>query len=284
MCNQFISRTVEHTQDGTEVSDGAGVKLLRVLSSNLQHRLDPFLMLDEFGSDSPDDYLAGFPDHPHRGFETVTYMLQGQMRHRDNAGNEGLLGSGDVQWMTAGRGVVHSEMPEQIQGRMQGFQLWVNLAAKDKMQVPRYRGIPAALIPQTSPAPGVQVKVIAGQLGDISGAVAQISTQPLYLDITLEAGSAHDFLLPAQHNAFIYVYSGEVQAGSSASPVHQSQLAVLGNQPQAQGVSLQSAQGARLLLIAGQPIGEPIVQWGPFVMNTREEIEQAFSDFRKGAF
>lgn len=284
MLQPFNSRAIESIVDGVEVSDGAGVKLKRVLSANLQKRLDPFLMLDEFGSDQADDYLAGFPDHPHRGFETVTYMLEGRMRHRDNAGNEGLLGAGDVQWMTAGRGVVHSEMPEQEHGRMQGFQLWVNLAAKDKMMAPRYRGIPAADIPHVSPAIGVKVSIIAGQLNGIAGAIQDISTKPLYLDIGLAAASEQQFRIPAAHNAFLYVYSGEIQQGSTGRVVHAGQLAVLDNALHSDGIQISSAQGARLLLIAGQPLGEPIVQWGPFVMNSQTEIEQAFSDFRSGQF
>jgi redox-sensitive bicupin YhaK (pirin superfamily) len=285
MTQKLISRTVESIVEGSAVSDGAGVKLKRVLSTNLQQRLDPFLMLDEFGSESPDDYLAGFPDHPHRGFETVTYMLEGRMRHRDNAGHEGLLGPGDVQWMTAGSGVVHSEMPEQEQGRMQGFQLWVNLAAKDKMTPPRYRGIAADQIPQVSLPQGVKVAVIAGELNGIVGAVRDIRTQPLYLDITLPAASTQDFSLPVGHNAFIYVYSGQLQAGpQQESTLQAGQLGVLGNAADANAIHLQSRSGARLLLIAGQPLGEPIVQWGPFVMNSRAEIEQAFADYRSGKF
>jgi len=284
MTQTFISRELETSVDGIAVSDGAGVKLKRVLSSSLQKRLDPFLMLDEFGSDSPDDYLAGFPDHPHRGFETVTYMLEGRMRHRDNAGNEGLLNAGDIQWMTAGSGLVHSEMPEQQHGRMQGFQLWVNLAAKDKMIAPCYRGIPAAEIPQLSPVSGVQVKIIAGTLEGVTGAIQGIRTEPVYLDIELAAGCAHDFSIDSSHNAFIYVYHGELMVGEQAKSVSAGQLAVLSNPSLSNGVHLGSSHGARLLLIAGQPIGEPIVQWGPFVMNTREEIEQAFADFRRGQF
>jgi len=285
MTKKLISRTVESVVGGTEVSDGAGVKLKRVLSTSLQQRLDPFLMLDEFGSESPEDYLAGFPDHPHRGFETVTYMLEGRMRHRDNAGHEGLLCAGDVQWMTAGSGVVHSEMPEQEQGRMQGFQLWVNLASKDKMTPPRYRGIAADQIPEIQLEQGIRVKLIAGVLNDTEGAIRDIRTQPLYLDITLPAMAEHDFTLPAGHNAFVYVYSGQVQAGpGSETSLQAGQLGVLANADGAEAIHLGSRQGARLLLIAGQPLGEPIVQWGPFVMNTRTEIEQAFADYRSGRF
>jgi hypothetical protein len=277
-----ISRSVESIVTGTAVSDGAGVKLSRVLSTNLQQRLDPFLMLDDFGSDSPDDYLAGFPDHPHRGFETVTYMLEGRMRHRDNAGHEGLLCSGDVQWMTAGRGLIHSEMPEQEQGRMRGFQLWVNLPACDKMMAPRYRGIDAKAIPVWHPEENVTAKIIAGAQGPIRGAVDGIRVEPLYLDIELSGAAEHAFAIEPGHNAFVYVYQGDARIGNRNTVVSAGQMAILGNEPEACGVTLASAQGAKMILLAGRPIGEPIVQWGPFVMNSREEIEQAFADYRSG--
>lgn len=280
----FHSRPVEQVVLGADVSDGAGVKLKRVLSGGLQQRLDPFLMLDEFGSDHPGDYLAGFPDHPHRGFETVTYMLDGRMRHRDSAGNEGVIGPGDVQWMTAGRGVVHSEMPEQQEGRMRGFQLWVNLPASEKMTAPRYRGLAAADIPVLTPQAGVSLKLIAGTFGDVTGAVTDICTRPLYADLALAAGTDFQLPLPAGHNAFLYVYEGAVQVGERRQPVGRGQLAVLANLPQADGVSWHADADTRLLLIAGAPIGEPVVQWGPFVMNSREEIEQAFDDYRNGRF
>jgi len=276
----FLSRSVESIAIGQAVSDGAGVRLNRVLSTGLQKRLDPFLMLDDFGSDQPEDYLAGFPDHPHRGFETVTYMLEGRMRHRDDAGHEGLMESGDVQWMTAGRGLIHSEMPEQVAGRMRGFQLWVNLPAGDKMMPPRYRGIAAAHIPLWQPAPGVTVKVIAGSQDGVTGAVEGIRVEPLYLDIRLGTDTKQNISLPSTHNAFAYVYEGTVHIGSRQ--IQAGQLAVLSNDAAADGVTLVSEAGARLILLAGRPINEPIVQWGPFVMNSREEIEQAFADYRAG--
>ncbi|HYE35864.1 pirin family protein [Methylocaldum sp.] len=280
----FVTREVERLVSGALVSDGAGVKLLRVLTPDLQRRLDPFLMLDEFRSDNPSDYLAGFPDHPHRGFETVTYMLAGRMRHRDNAGHEGLLTAGGVQWMTAGRGIVHSELPEQEQGLMHGFQLWVNLPARAKMTEPGYRDIPAEEIPYTATAEGVTIRVIAGSVAGIDGAVRREETEPLYLDVGLPAESAYEAPIPAVHNAFLYVYEGEVKVGARGEPVRARQLAVLNNRADADGVRLTTSGGARLLLIAGRPLNEPIVQWGPFVMNTREEVEQAVRDFRSGSF
>jgi hypothetical protein len=278
------SREVERLVKGVPVSDGAGVKLLRILTGDLQRRLDPFLMLDEFRSDDPEDYLAGFPNHPHRGFETVTYMLAGRMRHRDNAGHEGLLTAGAVQWMTAGRGIVHSELPEQEDGLMHGFQLWVNLPARDKLTAPDYRDMPAEAIPAYTTADGVAVKVIAGESDGVAGAVRREATEPLYLDIELPPGAAHAVAIPAGHNAFLYVYRGRVEVGERGQRVEARQLAVLSNAPDADSVLLGGADGARLLLIAGRPLHEPIVQWGPFVMNRREEIEAALADYRDGRF
>ena len=280
----FRSREVERLVEGVPVSDGAGVKLLRVLTADLQRRLDPFLMLDEFRSDNPDDYLAGFPNHPHRGFETVTYMLAGRMRHRDNAGHEGLLTAGGVQWMTAGRGIVHSELPEQEDGLMHGFQLWVNLPARDKLTVPAYRDIPAEAIPSYTAVNGVTVKVIAGESDGVAGAVQREATAPLYLDLELPPGAAHAVAIPPGYNAFVYVYQGSVELGQRGQRVEARQLAVLSNTPDADSVLLRSTDGARLLLIAGRPLHEPIVQWGPFVMNRREEIEAALADYRDGRF
>lgn len=276
------SREVERLQAGMPTSDGAGVRLLRVLTQELQRRLDPFLMLDEFRSDNPDDYIAGFPDHPHRGFQTVTYMLDGRMRHRDSHGNEGLLGPGGVQWMNAGRGLVHSELPEQADGLMHGFQLWINLPAARKMSEPGYRDIPASEIPVTTVASGVTIKVIAGEAVGLRGAVQEADTEPLYLDIELPAGATHSVPLPPSHNAFVYVYAGEVTIGGRT--VGEQRLAVLGNDPAADGVTLSTVSGARVLVLAGRPLGEPIAQWGPFVMNSRSEVEQAIDDFRNGRF
>ena len=274
-------RPIERVIVGQATSDGAGVKLTRVLTQNLQRRLDPFLMLDAFGTDNPGDYIGGFPDHPHRGFETVTYMLDGRMRHRDSAGNQGLLCGGGVQWMTAGRGVVHSEMPEQEAGRMEGFQLWLNLPAKDKMCAPWYRDIPAAEIPQLDTPEGVSVRVIAGRSHGVDGAMQRQPTEPLYLDLSLPAGAVFEQPLASAHNAFVYVYRGALSVAGQAVPGQR--MAILANTPGSDGVRLQGGpDGARAILIAGQPLNEPIAQYGPFVMNSNEEIFQAVEDFRAG--
>ena len=275
-------RGVERVINGQFVTDGAGVKINRVLTQNLQRRLDPFLMLDAFGSDKPGDYIAGFPEHPHRGFETVSYMIKGSMRHRDSAGNEGLITDGGVQWMTAGRGVAHSEMPEQIDGVMEGFQLWLNLPAKDKMTAPWYRDIPASAIPRFSTADGVTVQVIAGASHGVQGAVQRAHTEPLYLDIDLPANATFEQPIPAGHNAFIYVFRG--QAVVDEQNVPQARMAILANSAGADGVRIVAAQATRLILIAGRPLNEPIAQYGPFVMNTQDEIRQAVADFQAGLF
>ena len=274
------SRGVERLVTGMATSDGAGVRLTRVLTQELQQRLDPFLMLDAFGSDHPDDYIAGFPDHPHRGFETITYMLAGRMLHRDSAGNEGLLESGGVQWMTAGRGVIHSEIPQQEEGRMAGFQLWLNLPASDKMSAPWYRDFKAEELPRLRTAEGAEVTVIAGESHGVTGAVTRAATQPLYLDIHLPARAGFAQALPTGHNPFVHVYEGSVQIGDTMVPAQR--MAILDNAAGADGVRLQAAENARLLLIAGRPLGEPIVQYGPFVMNSQEQVYQALRDFRDG--
>lgn len=274
------SRQVEQIVVGQPTTDGAGVRLTRVLTHRLQRRLDPFLLLDAFGSDNPHDYIAGFPDHPHRGFETVTYMIAGRMRHRDSAGHEGLLQNGDVQWMTAGRGVIHSEIPQQEDGVMEGFQLWLNLPARAKMCTPWYRDIPNAELPRFTTDEGVSVTVIAGQSHGIRGAVEREITEPLYLDVHLSAGAQFSQALPAGHNAFVYVYRGEVDI--EGRHVLTQQMAILENRNDADGVILRAAAEARVLLIAGRPLNEPIVQYGPFVMNSEEEIYQAVEDFRAG--
>jgi redox-sensitive bicupin YhaK (pirin superfamily) len=276
----FVSRSVERLVNGVATSDGAGVKLRRVLTQSLQRRLDPFLMLDAFGTDRPEDYIGGFPDHPHRGFETITYMIAGRMRHRDSAGNEGLLENGGVQWMTAGRGVIHSELPEQEEGRMEGFQLWLNLPAHDKMRAPWYRDILASELPHFTTGQGVEGIVIAGFAQGIDGAVRREDTQPLYLDVAIPAGASLQQALPTNHNAFIYVYRGSVSVAGTV--VSSTQMAILGNS-QAHGVALTSArEPARVLILAGKPLNEPIVQYGPFVMNTQEQLRQAVEDFQSG--
>lgn len=273
-------REVERLIAGQATSDGDGVKLTRVLTQPLQRRLDPFLMLDAFGTDNPDDYIGGFPDHPHRGFETVTYMIAGRMRHRDSAGHEGLLQNGGVQWMTAGRGVIHSELPEQDEGRMEGFQLWLNLPAKDKMTAPWYRDIQSADIPEFTTGEGVAVRVIAGSSHGVVGAVQREATQPLYLDLHLPEGARFEQPLAAAHNAFIYVYRGELRVGDT--PVAAQRMAILKNEADRDGVVVTAKTATRALLIAGQPLREPIAQYGPFVMNSNEEIFQAVEDFKAG--
>jgi quercetin 2,3-dioxygenase len=274
---------------GQPTSDGAGVKLRRVIGTSQLPDLDPFLLLDEFGTDRAEDYIAGFPEHPHRGFETVTYMLDGRMRHRDNHGNEGLLVPGSVQWMTAGRGLVHSEMPEQQEGRMRGFQLWVNLPATLKMSEPGYQEFVPERMPIVHPSEGVVVKVIAGEVLDADGAsvrgpIQQPATDPLYLDIGLAPGADWALDLPAGHSAFLYAYEGGVSVGrgEDARPLDTQELGVLGG---GMRLSLRGgADGARSILVAGRPLREPVARHGPFVMNTREELMQAFVDFQEGRF
>jgi len=275
-------RAVERVIAGQPTSDGAGVRLTRVLTQPLQRRLDPFLMLDAFGTDDPQDYIGGFPDHPHRGFETVTYMIAGRMRHRDSAGHEGLLQNGGVQWMTAGRGVIHSELPEQEEGRMEGFQLWLNLAAKDKLRAPWYRDIQSADIPEFTTAEHVKVRAIAGHSHGVDGAVQREVTQPLYLDIEVPTGASFMQSLPASHNAFVYVYRGALEIGGVDVPAQR--MAILRNDDGSDGVVLKATAPARALLIAGRPLGEPIAQHGPFVMNTNEEIFEAVRDYQSGKF
>lgn len=269
---------------GMPASDGAGVRLTRVIGTPQLDMLDPFLMLDEFGTDKPEDYLAGFPDHPHRGFETVTYMLDGRMRHRDNHGNEGVLVPGSVQWMTAGRGLVHSEMPEQQEGRMRGFQLWVNLPASEKMTQPRYQEFAPDRIPQVQPAQGVNVKVIAGRVGEVAGPIVQPATEPVYLDIELAPGATWSHALPEGHNAFAYMFEGDgtVGEGEAARALASQELGVLIGGPVFQMRAGES--GARAILVAGAPLREPVARYGPFVMNTKQEIMQAFVDFQEGRF
>jgi quercetin 2,3-dioxygenase len=284
------TRTLVHVIQSLPTSDGAGVKLRRSLGSQRGLHVDPFLMLDEFYSDNPDDYLAGFPSHPHRGFETVTYMLDGHMRHEDHLGNRGDLGPGSVQWMTAARGIIHSEMPQQSEGRMRGFQLWLNLPSQEKMKPASYRDIPAAEIPLVRLPHGGEVKIIAGTLtlngdarrGPINGGGTPLSTDPLFLDVRLPAGAEFSTPIAAGHNAFLYAYEGGALIGSAgtAKPLPHRAAGVLSD-----GDSVRvraGAEGVRFLLLAAKPLGEPVVQYGPFVMNTREEIEQALADYRDG--
>ena len=278
------ARGVERLVIGQDTQDGAGVRLTRVLSHDLQQRLDPFLMLDAFGSDKPDDYIAGFPNHPHRGFETVTYMIAGRMRHRDSGGHEGLLQNGGVQWMTAGRGLTHSEMPEQEEGVMEGFQLWLNLPAKHKLCDPWYRDIQSEEIPEVTTPQQVLVRVIAGTSQGVTGAMQREHTEPLYVDLHFPStdGAVFEQALPATHNAFLYVYRGSVEVlhGDTSTAVPVKRMAILRNA--GDGLLVRGTANTRMILIAGQPLREPIAQYGPFVMNTREELVQAVDDFRAG--
>jgi len=277
MSDRHIIRRVR----GVATSDGAGVKLKRVIGQPELDMLDPFLLLDEFRSDQAGDYIAGFPEHPHRGFETVTYMLAGHMQHQDNHGNRGDLGPGSVQWMTAGRGILHSEMPQQENGLLWGFQLWVNLPAKDKMTAPRYQDIAPERIPVVHPAAGVDVKVIAGELAGVAGPVEGIVTAPLYLDIGLQPGAALTLDLPDGHHGFAYVFEGE-SALVGGERLGRGELGVL-----SEGGRLQLAGGeqpVRLLVVVGRPLEEPVTRYGPFVMNTPGQIHDAIADFRAGKF
>jgi quercetin 2,3-dioxygenase len=275
-------RPVARLVRGMPASDGAGVKLNRLIGTPQLPDVDPFLMLDEFRSDDANDYIAGFPDHPHRGFETVTYMIAGRMRHGDNKGHTGRLDAGSVQWMTAGRGIIHSEMPEQENGLMQGFQLWVNLPAKDKMTAPRYQEIAPAEI-RVATLPGeVKVKVIAGTIAGHTGPINGIATDPVLLDLALPAGGSVALPLPRGHAAFLYSFEGEAAVAEAATRVAHGSIAVLG---EGDGVLVSAPGGAvRVLLAAGRPLKEPIARYGPFVMNTPEQIGEAILDFQLGRF
>lgn len=275
-------RPVVRVVTGRPTSDGAGVRLTRMIGTPELSELDPFLLLDEFRSDRADDYLAGFPDHPHRGFETVTYMLAGAMEHRDHKGNRGLLGPGSLQWMTAGRGIIHSEMPRQQDGLMWGFQLWVNLPAASKMMEPRYQDIAPERIPEVTRA-GARVRVLAGEAFGAAGPVEGIVTQPLDLDVKLDAGVSFEQAVPSGHTAFVYLFEGEAEVGAEpAARLARGQLGVLGDGDLVRATA--GAAGARFLLLAARPLREPIARYGPFVMNTELELRQAFDDFRAGKF
>jgi len=279
-------RAVTEVTFGRETSDGAGVRLKRIIGTSELDYLDPFLMLDAFGSDSADDYIAGFPPHPHRGIETVTYMLAGRMRHQDDAGHSGVLGPGGVQWMTAGGGIVHSEMPEQEEGEMRGFQLWVNLPARDKMCAPRYQNIEPEEVPVAERPDGVRIKVIAGTVDGVEGPVRGIAAAPVYIDLEMPAGTVSDHDIAPEHNAFAYVFGGEAELGAGEATggrlIRDGELAVLG---QGDAVRIRAgAKGARLILVAGRPLGEPVFKYGPFVMNSKDEIIQAIRDYQNGTF
>jgi len=282
----MTTRTLTNVIEAIPTSDGAGVKLRRSLGQSAAARLDPFLMLDHFSTENPDDYIAGFPAHPHRGFETVTYMLDGHLRHEDHLGHTGDLKSGGVQWMTAGRGIIHSEMPQQEQGRMRGFQLWINLPAREKMKPAGYRDIQPDEIPVVELAGGGRVKVIAGTLdvGGVAtpGPIRGITTDPLYFDVELPAGARFTHAIPAGYHAFLYVFEGSATVGPANGGrllgVHKAGVFSDGDTIEVAG----GAEGGRFILLAGRPLREPVVQYGPFVMNTTQEIEQAIRDYQSG--
>ncbi len=284
LSKDIVRRSVVKILSGHETSDGAGVRLTRYIASPELDMLDPFLLLDAFHSDDPDDYIAGFPPHPHRGFETVTYLINGRFRHKDSAGNEGVIKAGGVQWMTAGRGIEHSEMPEQEQGLVFGFQLWVNLPASKKMMAPRYQEIDSENIPVETRDNGVVVKVIAGTtIEGTQGAVKDIEAAPMYLDVTIPEGQSYIERIPQGHSAFVLVIQGEleVEADEPIQVLKKDSLAVLND---GEELLIRSGGGSRLLLIAGKPFKEPVARYGPFVMNKPEEIHQAFEDYRDGKF
>jgi len=283
------TRTLEHIIESVHASDGAGVKLRRSLGGPRGLRVDPFLMLDEFSSENPGDYIAGFPSHPHRGFETVTYLLDGHMLHEDHLGHRGDLKTGGVQWMTAGRGIIHSEMPQQENGRMRGFQLWINLPAREKMKPAGYRDLQADEIPVVALPGGGSVKVIAGTVEvdgkRTSGPITGVTTDPTYFDVQLPAGARFEHPVNSEHSVFLYPYEGRVDVGPSGSarPLNSHSAGVLTSGGDRIEVTATGPEGARFLVLAGRPLREPVVQYGPFVMNTRQEIEQAVRDFQSGA-
>jgi redox-sensitive bicupin YhaK (pirin superfamily) len=275
-------RRVENVFAGQPATDGAGVRMTRVIATDQLDQFDPFLLLDEFRSDDPNDYIAGFPDHPHRGFETVTYMLAGAMKHRDNKGNTGLLGPGSVQWMTAGRGIIHSEMPQQEDGLMWGFQLWVNLPADQKMVAPRYQDIPANDVPEVRLGDNVAVRVIAGELDGVNGPVSGVTTEPFFFDVRCEGPAELRIPTPESHNVFAYSYVGDLRVGEEGGmPVPLGNIALLGS---GSSVTVATDKAASVILVGGKPLNEPVARYGPFVMNTANEIRQAIMDFQAGRF
>ena len=283
----MIVRRVAKIVEPQPVVEGAGVRLRRSIATRTLDYLDPFLLFDHFGSDDPAEYLAGFPMHPHRGIETVTYMLAGLVDHKDSLGNSGTIGAGDIQWMTSGSGILHEEMPKPKDGKMSGFQLWVNLPASLKMTGPRYREVSSGSIPRVERKDGVRIRVIAGEVDGVQGAVSEIHANPAYLDVRLPAGGSFTHPVPAGHNAFAYLFEGEAEFGKSsgkdgAGRISATRLAVFG---EGESVEVHADRApARFLLLSGKPLNEPIARYGPFVMNTREEIEQALSDLRNGTF
>lgn len=280
-----LDRGITKIVKGMKTSDGAGVRLTRLVGTPLLRRIDPFLMLDDFGSDDPKDYIAGFPEHPHRGFETITYMIQGSFKHRDNKGNEVVSQSGSAQWMTAGRGIVHAEIPMQKEGALRGFQLWLNLPAKDKMREPEYRAFERDRIPVAQLEGGASARVLAGAVGDVTGPIGDRDTQPVYLDVEIPQGATATLPIPRGHNGFAYVFDGTgvvVEAAGGSRDLARGELAVLDDGDR---LRLTARDGkSRVLVVAGKPLGEPIVQYGPFVMNTAEQLEEAVRDFQAGRF
>lgn len=281
-----MQRQLQQIIQSSDTSDGAGVRIKRSLGQHPNARFDPFLMLDEFGSSSADDYIAGFPAHPHRGFETVTYMLEGHMLHEDHMGNKGHLRNGDVQWMTAGRGIIHSEMPQQEHGLMRGFQLWLNLPAAEKMKPANYRDIAASDIPIADLSNGGSIKVIANNAvvggKNISGPIQNLTTEAIYWDVHLPEHTEFHHALPENHNAFLYVYEGDIAIGEDERTLSKGNAGLLGKGDQLSVRALST--DTRFLVISGKPLKEPVVQYGPFVMNTADEIEQAIRDYRSGTF
>jgi redox-sensitive bicupin YhaK (pirin superfamily) len=270
-------RNIAQLVRAQEVTEGAGVSVFRTLGTPARRHLDPFLMLDQFSTDNPDDYIAGFPEHPHRGFSTFTYMLDGHMQHADSMGNRGDLEPGGAQWMKAGSGVIHSEMPQQISGRMRGFQLWINLPAAKKMSAPAYQDIRAGQVPEVADE-HARVRVLAGSYQGHTGPVSDPDTQVEYLDVSLAQGADFSHALPAGRSAFLFVFEGDVLVGDTRVPLQHLVVLGAGDRLAVHG----GEDGARFLLVSGRPVGEPIVQYGPFVMNTRREIEQAMADYRDG--
>ena len=273
----MTNRTIKQLVSGMPTQDGAGVSLTRIIGHRLLPNLDPFLMLDFFGSDKPDEYIAGFPPHPHRGFQTVTYMLKGKMRHRDSVGNEGIIEDGGIQWMNAGKGIIHEEMPQQTDGLLKGFQLWVNLPAKDKMSAPGYQDIQPDEVKTVSVGQGIEAKVLAGTLNGVSGPVNTARVKPLFTDLHWQADASATIPVAAGHSAFIYCYEGSLDV--SGETIACGKLAVLNDGDE---VDVTSSEAGKAILVAAAPIGEPVVQYGPFVMNTQAEIQQAITDYQQG--
>jgi len=278
----YQARELQTVTVGIPAMDGDGVKMTRIIGSPELNMLDPFLLLDAFETDKPTNYIGGFPDHPHRGFETVTYLLAGKMRHKDSAGHEGVIGSGGVQWMTAGKGIVHSEMPEQENGLLQGFQLWVNLPASEKMQSPNYQEFPVNDIAIEKLANGTTVRVISGTTDNgVTGPVKNEYVEPIYMDISLPEDQVFKQTVNKEDNAFLFIIGGDVSVGESNQTLNQKQMGVL---TAGDKVIVKAKKDSRFLLISARPLNEPVARGGPFVMNTKAEILQAFEDFKQNKF